>query len=85
MLTIDSAIRYRFAEPTDFLLQIEPAIIPEQRVEGWFACTPTEHFARVAAQDGIGERIALDAELHVVILRRSCWGRTTRRAAARLE
>ena len=58
-LTIAAAIHYRFAEPTDFLLQIEPAVIPEQRVEGWFECTPTEHFARVFAQDGIGERIWL--------------------------
>ena len=58
-LTIVSHIRYNFPEPTDFLLQIEPAIIPEQRVDGWFSCTPTEHFSRVAAQDGIGERIWL--------------------------
>ena len=58
-LSIAAAIHYRFAEPTDFLLQIEPAVIPEQRVEGWFECTPTEHFARVFAQDGIGERIWL--------------------------
>ena len=27
-LTIASHIRYNFPEPTDFLLQIEPAIIP---------------------------------------------------------
>ena len=58
-LSIDSRIHYRFAEATDFLLQIEPAVIPEQRVHGWFECTPTEHFARVFAQDGIGERIWL--------------------------
>ena len=58
-LTIVSHIRYNFPEPTDFLLQIEPAIIPEQRVDGWCSCTPTEHFSRVAAQDGIGERIWL--------------------------
>ena len=58
-LTIATHIHYNFPEPTDFLLQIEPAIIPEQRVDGWFSCTPTEHFSRVAAQDGIGERIWL--------------------------
>ena len=61
-LRIDCTINYRFARPTDFLLQIEPAIIPEQRVDGWFECTPTEHFARVAAQDAIGERIWLRHE-----------------------
>ena len=58
-ISIAAEIVYSFAEPTDFLLQIEPAIIPEQRVDGWFECTPTEHFARVAAQDTIGERIWL--------------------------
>lgn len=59
-LTISVRIDYEFPQPTDFLLQIEPAIIPEQRVEnGWFSCTPTEHFARVPAQDAIGERIWL--------------------------
>ena len=56
-LSIDARIAYRFAQPTDFLLQMEPAIIPEQRVKGRFQCTPTEHFARVPAQDLIGERI----------------------------
>ena len=59
-LSISVRIDYHFPDPTDFLLQIEPAIVPEQRVEnGWFSCTPTEHFARVAAQDAIGERIWL--------------------------
>ena len=58
-VSISARIAYRFEEPSDFLLQIEPAIIPEQRVDGWFECTQTEHFARVAAQDGIGERIWL--------------------------
>ena len=58
-VSISARIAYRFAEASDFLLQIEPAIIPEQRVDGWFQCTSTEHFARVAAQDGIGERIWL--------------------------
>jgi len=57
--SIAAEIVYSFAEPTDFLLQIEPAIIPEQRVHGTFRCSPTEHFARVAAQDAIGERIWL--------------------------
>ncbi|HUQ13857.1 MAG TPA: transglutaminase family protein [Novosphingobium sp.] len=59
-LSIAARIEYEFPEPTDFLLQMEPAIIPEQRVvDGWFECTPTEHFARVAAQDTVGERIWL--------------------------
>ena len=62
-LNLSVRIDYDFPEPTDFLLQIEPAIIPEQRVEnGWFSCTPTQHFARVQAQDAIGERIWLRHE-----------------------
>ena len=59
-LNISVRIDYEFPDPTDFLLQIEPAIVPEQRVDnGWFSCTPTEHFARVPAQDAVGERIWL--------------------------
>ena len=82
-LSIAAAIHYRFAEPTDFLLQIEPAVIPEQRVDGVFRSTPTEHFARVFAQDGIGERIWLrhcgdfEASWHGTV--------TIDRALARLE
>jgi transglutaminase-like putative cysteine protease len=59
-IRIAAEIRYSFAEPTDFLLQMEAAVIPEQPVtNARLDCTPTEHFARVAAQDGIGERIWL--------------------------
>ena len=57
-LTISARIQYDFPAPTDFLLQMEAAAIPEQTVTGaGLTCTPTEHFARVAAQDTIGERI----------------------------
>ena len=82
-LSIAAAIHYRFAERTDFLLQIEPAVIPEQRVDGVFRSTPTEHFARVFALDGIGERIWLrhcgdfEASWHGTV--------TIDRALARLE
>lgn len=59
-IRIAAEIRYSFPQPTDFLLQMEAAMIPEQFVESaHIDCTPTEHFARVAAQDDVGERIWL--------------------------
>lgn len=59
-LSISASIDYQFDAPTDILLQIEAAHIPEQPVEGARIDLPsTEHFARVPAQDGIGERIWL--------------------------
>jgi transglutaminase-like putative cysteine protease len=59
-LSISAKIAYEFPAPSDFLLQMEAAVIPEQVLSGVsFHCTPTEHFARVPAQDMIGERIWL--------------------------
>lgn len=59
-ITIKSSIAYNFAAPTDFLLQMEAAVIPEQVLTGpGLALTPTEHTARVAGEDAIGERIWL--------------------------
>lgn len=58
MLTISTSLAYRYAEPTDILLQIEAAMIPEQTVyEGLLTTSPVEYFARVAGHDEIGERI----------------------------
>ncbi|MET0251510.1 MAG: transglutaminase family protein [Novosphingobium sp.] len=57
-LSIEAHLDYRFATPTDFLLQMEAAVIPEQTVRNAIlTTTPTDHFTRVAAQDLIGERI----------------------------
>ncbi|WP_144096174.1 transglutaminase-like domain-containing protein [Croceicoccus sediminis] len=59
-ITIKSSIAYRFAEPTDFLLQMEAAAIPEQMLTGpGLTLSPTEHTARVSGEDAIGERIWL--------------------------
>jgi len=59
-LEIHAQLDYWFEQPTDVLLQIEAAAIPEQVIESAnFDITPTEHFARVPAQDMIGERIWL--------------------------
>ncbi len=59
-LAIEAALDYDFAEPTDVLLQLEAAFIPEQTVEAaHIDLSPVEHFARVLGQDTIGERIWL--------------------------
>jgi transglutaminase-like putative cysteine protease len=66
-LTIHSRLEYRVAEPTDILLQIEAAQLPEQYVErAHIDLSLNSHFARVAAQDGVGERIWLrvDGDFH---------------------
>jgi len=62
-LKIRSQLDYQFAVPTDILLQLEAAAIPEQSVEdAQFRVSDDLHFARVASQDGIGERIWMRAE-----------------------
>ncbi|MCB2079092.1 MAG: transglutaminase family protein [Novosphingobium sp.] len=59
-LAIHSQLDYHFPAPTDVLLQIEAAAIPEQQIEtAWIDISPVEHFARVPAQDTIGDRIWL--------------------------
>lgn len=59
-LAVHAALDYAFPEPTDVLLQLEAAAIPEQQIEdAHLGLSPTEHFARVVGHDGIGERIWL--------------------------
>jgi transglutaminase-like putative cysteine protease len=59
-LSIRAELDYDFAVPTDVLLHLEAAIIPEQIVtNAWIDISPVEHFARVPAQSLIGERIWL--------------------------
>ena len=61
-LSVRAELDYGFAAPTDLLLQIEAAVIPEQIVEeSSLLLPPCAHVARVAAQDGIGERIWIRA------------------------
>jgi len=57
-LSIHVSLDYWFEQPTDVLLQIEAAAIPEQVIDAaHIDITPTDHFARVASHDMIGERI----------------------------
>ncbi len=59
-LSIHATLDYQFEHPTDVLLQLEAAAIPEQRILHAHIDLPLcEHFARVAAHDNIGERIWL--------------------------
>jgi transglutaminase-like putative cysteine protease len=59
-LNIHAHLDYEFEEPTDVLLQVEAADIPEQSIDWNDLVLPEcEHFARVPAQDCIGERIWL--------------------------
>ena len=59
-LAIATSLVCHFDQPTDFMLQIEAAILPEQRlISSRIDCTPGDHFARVPAQEHIGDRIWL--------------------------
>lgn len=59
-LSITSRLDYRFDRPTDVLLQLEAAIIPEQQVrDAYIDISACDHFARVQAHDAIGDRIWL--------------------------
>ena len=60
LLDIDVQLNYRLEEPTDILMQIEVADRPDQQVlNANLELGANEHFARVAAQEGIGDRIWL--------------------------
>jgi len=59
-LQIHATLDYELPGPTDMLLHMEAAHLPEQSVSNAvLTLSPCEHFARVAAQDEIGERIFL--------------------------
>ena len=61
-IRIRSQLDYAFEEPTDILLQLEAAVLPEQTiVQSNLDLSQCDHFARVAAHDDIGERIWLQA------------------------
>ncbi|GAB5471897.1 MAG: transglutaminase family protein [Rhodospirillales bacterium] len=63
MLSVDVDLHYRVTQPTDLLLQIEAADLADQRLlEAHVDLSPAKHFARVAAEEGLGERIWLRLE-----------------------
>ena len=62
-LSISAQLEYHFAAPTDVLLQVEAAAIPEQVIEtAQIVVRDCAHFARVPAQDMIGDRIWVSVE-----------------------
>ena len=61
-ITIETSFAFHLPAPTDVLLQFEAAAIPEQTIlSAKTDLSPSEHCARVAAQDAIGERIWIRA------------------------
>jgi len=67
-LSIHARLDYDFAYPTDALLQVEAAAIPEQQVlSAHIDITQGEHFARVPAHNQIGERIWLRLQGALVV------------------
>lgn len=62
-VNVSARFAFTFKQPTSALLQFEAAQLPEQEILD-LSCdvTATEHFARVPAQDDIGERIWLRGE-----------------------
>lgn len=62
-IDISASFSFHLDQPTDLLLQFEAARIPEQDILSSETRLPEAiHTARVAAQDGIGERIWVRAE-----------------------
>lgn len=67
-LSISTQMTYDFASPTDVLLQIEAAAIPEQTIEhAHIHVGNCSHFVRVPAQDTIGDRIWLRVEGNMTV------------------
>lgn len=65
---VHAHIDYKLPCPTDLLLQLEAAILPEQAIENaWIDISPVDHFARVPGHDGIGERIWLRADRRLTV------------------
>jgi transglutaminase-like putative cysteine protease len=67
-LSIATLLDYDFAVPTDVLLQIEAAAIPEQLIEqARISVSDCLHFARVPALDMIGDRIWIRVQGRITI------------------
>lgn len=67
-LSLKVHLDYQFAHPTDVLLQLEAAAIPEQQiVDARIDVTQGDHFARVPSHNNIGERIWLRIEGQLLV------------------
>lgn len=66
-LKISVQLDYTFERPCDVLLQIEAAAVDGQAVSNThFSADPSDHLARVPAQDNIGDRIWLRTQGRMV-------------------
>ncbi|MEQ1499576.1 MAG: transglutaminase family protein [Novosphingobium sp.] len=67
-ISVYCELAYSFSRPTDVLMQIEAAQLPEQRVlHSGLGLSPVAHFSRVAGHDDVGERIWLRVERDLVV------------------
>lgn len=67
-ISVYCELAYRFAQPTDMLMQIEAAVLPEQRIaSAALGLSPVEYFARVPGHDEVGERIWLRVERDLIV------------------
>jgi transglutaminase-like putative cysteine protease len=83
-LAIQTRLDYGLPAPTDLIVQVEAAMVPEQLVENpAIGLSPVEHFARVPGQDEIGERIMLRAADRLIVEYSATV--TIRRVLARIE
>ncbi|MGJ0239512.1 transglutaminase-like domain-containing protein [Novosphingobium fluoreni] len=65
-LAISTELDYDVPEDADLLLQLEAAIIPEQRViSAHIDLPPVQHFARIPGHDTIGDRLWLRMQGHL--------------------
>ncbi len=63
ILDLDVQLHYRVEEVTDVLLQLEAAATDDQTIiKANIQFSETAHFARIMAEDGIGERLWLRVE-----------------------
>lgn len=64
-ITVSARFAFSMSQPGDVLLQFEAAKIPEQTImSSHYDIGNPAHFARIPAQDDIGERIWIRAEGH---------------------
>ncbi len=67
ILDLTVHLHYRMAQATDLLLQVEAAHLPDQPVlSSGITLAGTAPYSRIAAEDGIGERIWLHTEHELV-------------------
>lgn len=67
-LSITARLEYQFDAQTDVLLQIEAAAIPQQIIEkAKLTASDCMHFARVPAQDMIGDRIWVSVQGRMIV------------------